>query len=307
VQAYGRAAQGLIERALGIEDDSVFTILEHELMHQETLLYMFHNLPYGEKVAREPFHRRLEAGGLAGWKPAILDIPRGRATLGADGTEFGWDNEFPALVVDVDEFAIDALNVTNADYLEFMEATGASHPYFWERSVDAWMWRGMFAPISLPLDWPVYVTHAEASAYAAWKGCRLPTEAEYHRAAFGTPSGEERLHPWGDEPPDHTRGNFDFQSWDPLPVGSFPRGASAWGVHDLTGNGWEWTSSVFAGFPGFTPMPSYPEYSADFFDGDHYVLKGASPSTPLELVRRSFRNWFRPSYPYVYAKFRCVR
>jgi formylglycine-generating enzyme required for sulfatase activity len=94
--------------------------------------------------------------------------------------------------------------------------------------------------------------------------------------------------------------------WDPAPAGSHPYGASAWGVHDLMGNGWEWTSSTFEPFPGFSPMPSYPEYSADFFDGQHYVLKGASPVTARELLRRSFRNWFRPQYPYVYAKFRTV-
>ena len=93
-------------------------------------------------------------------------------------------------------------------------------------------------------------------------------------------------------------------SADPVPVGSFPRGQSAWGVHDLVGNGWEWTGSVFEGFPGFAPLPTYPLYSADFFDGKHWVMKGASPTTAKELVRRSFRNWFRGNYPYVYAKFR---
>jgi len=94
---------------------------------------------------------------------------------------------------------------------------------------------------------------------------------------------------------------------DPIPVGSHPSGASAWGVQELIGNGWEWTSTIFAPFEGFTPMPSYPEYSADFFDGRHYVMKGASPATARALVRRSFRNWFRGNYPYVYAKFRTVK
>jgi len=162
----------------------------------------------------------------------------------------------------------------------------------------------MWELLPLPMAWPAYVSHAEASAYARWKDRRLPTEAEYHRAAFGTSSGKERRHPWGDAPPDATRGNFDFSRWDPVPVGCFPRGDSAWGVRDLVGNGWEWTSTVFAGFAGFRPMPSYPQYSADFFDGKHYVMKGASPATARELVRRSLRNWFRPGYPYVYAKFR---
>ena len=113
---------------------------------------------------------------------------------------------------------------------------------------------------------------------------------------------------WESEaPPDAVHGNFDFHQWDPVPIGSHPAGASAWGVHDLVGNGWEWTSTVFDGFPGFEAMASYPEYSVDFFDGDHFVVKGASPATPAGLIRRSFRNWFRPQYPYMYATFRCAR
>jgi len=180
------------------------------------------------------------------------------------------------------------------------------HPLFWELHRGVWMWRGMWDLIPLPMAWPVYVSHAEASAFARWKSRRLPSEAEFHRAAYGTPEGVERAHPWGDAPPDPTRGHFDFASADPVPVGSYPRGASAWGVRDLVGNGWEWTSTVFAPFPGFAAMPSYPQYSADFFDGKHYVMKGASPATAKELIRRSFRNWFRPTYPYVYAKFRTV-
>ena len=110
----------------------------------------------------------------------------------------------------------------------------------------------------------------------------------------------------GRRPSDATRGNFDFRSPEPVAAGSHPAGASAWGVHDLVGNGWEWTSTVFAPFPGFAPMPSYPLYSADFFDARHFVLKGASPLTAKELIRPSFRNWFRGNYPYMYAKFRLV-
>jgi formylglycine-generating enzyme required for sulfatase activity len=100
--------------------------------------------------------------------------------------------------------------------------------------------------------------------------------------------------------------NADFMRWDPLPVGSSPDGASAFGVHDLVGNGWEWTSTLFGPFAGFAAMPSYPEYSTDFFDEEHFVLKGASPVTARGLIRPGFRNWFRPRYPYVYASFRCV-
>jgi len=226
-------------------------------------------------------------------------------TLGLSGS-FGWDNEFPVHQVEVGAFSVDRFNVTNGEYLEYMNATDANPPHFWLRKDGEWFWRGMFQLIPLPLDRPVYVSHDEADAYARWKGQRLMSEAEYHRAAFGTPQGHERLHPWGDEPADSARGNFDFSNWDPVPVGSYPNGASAWGVHDLVGNGWEWTSTKFDGFDGFKPMRSYPVYSTDFFDGQHYVLKGASPATARQLVRRSFRNWFRPNYPYLYATFRCV-
>lgn len=303
----------------------VFTLLEHEVLHQETLLYMWHRFPTDRK--RRPDGAAAVIGGLPP-APRMIRVPAGRAALGADRSEipFGWDNEFPSLHVDVPAFDIDVYDVTNQAYLDFVEAggyrradlwrpedwqwrvaTGLEHPLFWERQGDRWMWRGMFERRPLPAAWPVYVSHAEAAAYARWKGLRLPTEAEFHRAAYGTPDGRDRDYPWGADEPAPAFGNFGFQRWDPVPVGAHPAGASAWGVEDLVGNGWEWTSTVFDGFPGFEPMAAYPEYSADFFDGQHYVIKGASPATGTGLLRRSFRNWFRFNYPYVYATFRLVR
>jgi len=165
----------------------------------------------------------------------------------------------------------------------------------------------MFDLLPLPLSWPVYVSHAEASAYARWRGARLPSEGEFQRAAYGAPSGDDRPYPWGRAAPSAEHGVFDFSSWDPQPSGTHEAGRSAWGLDDLVGNGWEWTSTIFAPFDGFAPIPSYPEYSADFFDGEHFVMKGASPATAGELVRPTFRNWFRARYPYVYATFRCAR
>ena len=311
--------------------EAVFTILEHEAMHQETLLYMWHRLPFEQKQRPMDYMPRLAGGTLAtGPRPAPvewIDLPEGCATLGVErgSLAFGWDNEFGACRTDVLPFAIERHNVTNARYLEFVEAGGyqderwwqpddwqwiqtarVEHPLFWERRDDGWHWRGMFELIPLPLSWPVYVSHAEGAAYARWRGVRLPTEAEYQRAAYGSPDGE-RQYPWGYDDPGHEHGVFDFASWDPEPAGTHPRGASAWGIEDLVGNGWEWTSSTFGPFPGFRPMASYPEYSADFFDGQHMVMKGASPATARDLLRPTFRNWFRPRYPYVYATFRCVR
>ena len=303
----------------------VFTMLEHEVMHQETLLYMWHRFPPERK--KRPRSATPMADGRVPDREMVR-VPAGRATLGAEleAVPFGWDNEFPSQVVRTPAFEIDRHDVTNQDYLAFVEAggygkpdlwrpadwerrvaDGREHPMFWERHDGQWLWRGLFELMPLPMAWPVYVSYAEACAYACWTGLRLPTEAEFHRAAYGTPSGEERSHPWGEAEPDETRGNFDFRHWGPVPVGTYPAGASAWGVEDLVGNGFEWTSTAFEGFPGFKPMASYPEYSADFFDGDHFVCKGGSPATGRALIRRSFRNWFRPSYPYMYTTFRCAR
>jgi ergothioneine biosynthesis protein EgtB len=337
VRDYLRRADAAILEALETKDVTredrpvlagglgVHTILEHEEMHQETLLYMWHRLPWEKKRRPAGIPEPLVGGEPP--SPAAVQIPAGRATLGArrGGIPFGWDNEFEENVVEVPAFEVDVFDVTNRDFLEFVRAggydredlwseegwrwrdeSGARHPIFWEERDGGWTWRGMFGPVALPPAWPVFVSHAEASAYARWRGSRLPTEAEYHRAAYGTPEGRERSYPWGEEPPDRSRGNFDFARWDPVPVGSHPAGASAWGVHDLLGNGWEWTSTVFGPFPGFEPMASYPVYSADFFDGKHWVMKGGSFATAQPLLRRSVRNWFRGNYPYPYATFRTV-
>ncbi len=164
----------------------------------------------------------------------------------------------------------------------------------------------MFEDISLPLDWPVYVSQAEATAYAAWAGKALPTEAEWQRAAYGTPEGEERLYPWGPQAPGPKFGNFDFARWNPVPVNAFAEGRSAFGVDGMVGNGWEWTSTEFAPFPGFVPFPFYRGYSADFFDGKHFVMKGGSARTAACMLRRTFRNWFQSRYQYIYTGFRCV-
>ena len=342
IREYGRLADAVLETAMRerpLESESpqqpmlrraqaLWAVLEHEVMHQETLHYMWRRQPYDRKLPRNGIARPLP-GPSAAPPATMVRVPAGRATLGVepDAIRFAWDNEMPGRVVDVPAFSIDVHNVTNERFLEFVEAggyrreelwdpeawrwvveTGATHPPFWARGEKGeWEWIGMFERRPLPPAWPVWATLAEASAYARWKGMRVPTEAEYHRAAFGTPSRAERAHPWGDAPPDETRGNFDFRQWEPVAVGSFPAGVSAWGIHDLVGNGWEWTSSLFEPFPGFEPLASYPVYSTDFFDGKHYVLKGASPVTGRELVRRTFRNWFRPNYPHVYASFRLAK
>jgi len=281
---------------------AAFTILEHEEMHQETLLYIVAELPYDRKRRMTATHEDRKLG------PAEMRaVSAGTATIGANRDEipFGWDNEFERTEVSVAAFGIASRPVTNGDWLRFVEQ-GGPVPHFWNRHDGSWRLRLLGEEIALPHSWPAYVTHRQATAYARWAGMRLPTEAEYHRAAFGTPAGDERPFPWGDEAPQPKHGNFGFARFDPESVDAHPDGDSAWGVGDLIGNGWEWTSTPFGPLPGFEPMASYPQYSADFFDGKHFVMKGGSPVTATSLIRRSLRNWFYDDYPYMFAKFRCV-
>jgi gamma-glutamyl hercynylcysteine S-oxide synthase len=331
-----RLANGALEYAQtrdGFPVDTLLNVaLEHRLMHVETLAYMLHQLSLDKKVRqRDP--QNLDTGPVV---HRMVEVPAGVATLGLRrGSEhFGWDNEYEDHGVDVPAFVIDRYKVTNRQYLEFVAgggydtrsfwsdddwnwrtAHGIDHPVFWKKTGDRstgdrWLYRTMFDEVALPLDWPVYVSHAEASAYARWAGKALPTEAEWHRAAYGTAGESERTclypYPWGSEAPGPSLGNFDFQSWDPMPVNAFPRGRSAFGVDDLLGNGWEWTSTIFAPFSGFEPLPFYRGYSADFFDGKHFVMKGGSARTAACMLRPTFRNWFQAHYQYVYTGFRCV-
>jgi len=309
--------------------------IEHRLMHAETLAYLIHQLPYDQKHNSHP---ELPLGsGIGLLKSHFVDIPAGTATLGLPKTEiegraagrngegFGWDNEFEENQQSVPAFRISAYPVTNGEFLEFFRAGGyndqslwrpedwewkisaaVTHPFFWVARGNEWNYRGMFEELPLPLSWPVYVSYAEALAFARWAGKSLPSEAQWHRAAFGSPEGTESAYPWGNTEPQNGYGNFNFVSWDPTPVCAYPKGASRFGIFDMLGNGWEWTSTVFQPFPGFVPFSFYQGYSANFFDGNHFVMKGGSPRTANCMLRRSFRNWFQPHYPYVYAKFRCV-
>lgn len=293
-------------------DELLEVAIEHRQMHAETLSYLLHQLPFAHKRGREP-----HAPSARAVTPQTVAIPAGSTTLGASRRSgaFGWDNEFEAHRVDVPAFAIDKYKVTNAQYLGFVddagyarrefwsdadwawkEANAIRHPAFWLRQDDHWQWRSMFEAIALPLDWPVYVSHAEASAYARWAMRALPTEAQWQRAAFGADGGAA--------PDDFSEAplRFDPRAVDAaglLPPHAFP-------VTGMRGNGWEWTSSVFAPFAGFRRFDFYPNYSEPFFDGRHFVLKGGSVRTAASMLRPSFRNWFQPHYPYVYAGFRCV-
>ena len=332
VQAYSREVEArlsdLLERATTMQDLPVplqdghvlHILLEHEAMHHETLMYLLQQLPPDCKT---PIAGVLEPDTSEAPPPHMVDIPVGIARVGARPGEypFSWDNERPCHEIEVPAFRIDAFNVTNAQFRAFIEDGGYAHAGFWdERSIaiirerghahpvgwipdgSSWLYRDTFTIRPLPESWPAIVTWAEARAYARYRGLDLPTEAEWHRAASG--DGQTGPLQRGTVPPGY--GNVDFLRTSATRVGSHPEGASPHGVHDLAGNGWEWTSSPFTPFEGFAADPHYPGYSADFFDGEHVVLKGASWFTDRLLLRPSFRNWFYWHYPYMAASFRCV-
>jgi formylglycine-generating enzyme required for sulfatase activity len=271
--------------------DLLHVAIEHRLMHAETFAYMLHHLPFEQKVA--PMFSAAPAGPAP--ETGMVEVPAGVATIGLKrGEAFGWDNEFEQHQVEVPSFALARHKVTNGEYLQFIKA-GATAPHFWTCREGQWCYHGMFEDIPLPLDWPVYVSYDQAQAYARWKGKSLLTEPQFHRAAYDQASHD---------PSAFAGENVDFRRWDPEPVtASEP---NRFGISQLVGNGWEWTATRFEPFPGFQPFSFYPGYSANFFDGQHYVLKGGSQRTARCLLRPSFRNWFRPSYPYIYGTFRLV-
>ena len=291
------------------EDLFPFVMVEqHESQHDETMLAT-HQLRQGPPL--------LGAGTLL--PPgrnvphdAVL-VPAGEFVLGVDpGTEpSSLDNERPAHVVDLPAFRIGRVPVTNGEWQGFIDDGGYDQSRWWStrgwaHRVDAGLERPLFwAPDGsrrrfghvedIPVDEPVqHVCFFEAQAYAAWAGARLPTEQEWEKAASWDPvAGRRRRWPWGESQVTGALANLGGTSLRPSAVGAYPAGASAYGVEQLIGDVWEWTSSDFEPWPGFTPM-LYAGYSAPFFGGDFRVLRGGAWSVAPSTIRTSFRNWDLP-------------
>ncbi|MGZ4445699.1 MAG: ergothioneine biosynthesis protein EgtB [Nocardioides sp.] len=304
--------RGRVLDALGSADEErlfPFVMVEqHEQQHVETMLAT-HQLRDGEPL--------LGAGApLPPGRPVPADavlVPAGPFTLGVDAeTEpFSLDNERPAHTVDLPAFRIGRVPVTNAEWQRFVEAGGYDEPHWWsERGwahrVEAGLERPLFWSADgsrrrfglvedVPPDEPVqHVCFFEAEAYAAWAGARLPTEQEWEKACAWDPAlGRRRRWPWGDSEWTPALANLGGDALRPAPVGAYEAGASAYGVEQLVGDVWEWTSSSFEPWPGFAPM-LYADYSAPFFGGDYRVLRGGSWAVGGASVRPSFRNWDHP-------------
>lgn len=296
-------------------------IVQHEQQHDETMLAT-HQLRAGPAVLTAPPP-----------PPAVVPVsgevlvPAGEFTMGTSTDPWALDNERPAHQVYVPSFVIDAAPVTNGLYQAFMadggydeprwwseagwayrQSAGLSAPMHWRRDGDGWSCLRFGRPAPLPADEPVvHVCFYEAQAYAAWAGKRLPTEAEWEKAARWDPvSGRSRRYPWGDAEPTGEHANLGQRHLAPARVGAYPAGASPLGVHQLIGDVWEWTSTTFHGYPGFVAYP-YREYSEVFFGDGYRVLRGGSFGTDPAACRGTFRNWDLPIRRQIFSGFRCAR
>lgn len=288
-------------------------ITQHEQQHQETMLQAIGIRPDLRYPPAAPTPRRT-SGRRVDDTDRVL-VPGGTVTIGTDRHGWTYDNERPAHRVRVAPFALDRFPVTTRRYAAFVAdggydrpelwtdrgwtwvaETGHRAPQGWEPGPDGQWWLRRYGFLQ-PLDPSEPVQHVswfEADAFARWAGGRLPTEHEWETAAAWDPAtGTSRRYPWGDTPPTSDRVNVGQSRFGPAPVGSFPAGASAVGAEQLAGDVYEWTSSPFVGYPGFTAFP-YPEYSEVFFGGDHRVLRGSSWAIGAPMARCTYRNWDHP-------------
>lgn len=301
-------------------------MIQHEEQHAETMLAT-HQLRVGEPVlhAVSPAPEVL-AHSDRELKPEV-HVAAGSFAMGTSVEPWALDNERPVHEVHVPGYWIDTVPVSNGAYLEFMNDGGYSNPdwwtgegwahrnedglfapKYWTRDGNRW-WRTRFGVVEpVPADEPVqHVSFHEAEAYARWAGRRLPTEAEWEKAArFDPVSERSRRYPWGDEAPTARHANLGGTALRPSPVGSYPAGASALGVHQLIGDVWEWTSSEFGPYPDFRVFP-YREYSEAFFGGGYKVLRGGSWAADRTAIRGTFRNWDHPIRRQIFTGFRTAR
>jgi len=295
--------------------------IQHEHQHDETMLATLQlRGEYPLNVAPPP------AGAPLSSKEAFVEA--GSFTMGTDTEPWAFDNERPAHTVDLPAFFIDTAPVSNADYAQFIETGGYHDRRFW--SPEGWVWReqeGLETPLfwkrqgtsswsrtrfgkeePLPEDQPVqHVCWHEAEAYAAWVGKRLPSEAEWEKAAsWDAKTSTKRRYPWGDQDPSEELANLNERHFEPAGIGAYPKGTSPYGCHQMIGDVWEWTSSDFNAHPGFVTFP-YREYSEVFFGRDYKVLKGGSWATHPTAIRPTFRNWDYPIRRQIFCGFRCAR
>jgi ergothioneine biosynthesis protein EgtB len=317
-------------RAFDESDSSVQSVLsviqlglEHEMQHQELLVYDIKHLlcdQFQPKMKPRP-EPRSQIDGMA-------DVEGGLFELGYKGSDFAWDNEKPAHTVFLQDFAIDRALITNGEYLDFIRDGGYENfrwwfsegwetvkreqwqaPLYWELHDDEWMIRdftGLYSANQRAADPVSHVSYYEASAFAKWAGKRLPTEAEWEKAAcYDAESKVKQRFPWGDTDPASGNANlFENGFWSVAPVGAFPDGSNPYGCQQMIGDVWEWTTSDYVPYPGF--KTEFVEYNDKWFVNQK-VLRGGSFATPQSHIRTTYRNFFHAHERWMISGFRCAR
>jgi iron(II)-dependent oxidoreductase len=263
-------------------------LLAHEHQHNETMLQLL-QLVDGYEPARVDATAAAEPVTDG---PEMVPVEAGRYEIGAEAEGFAYDNERPRHAVELEAFEIDRTPVTNAAFAEFVAETGTEAPLYWERDGDGWV-RTVFGRRDAldPAQPVIHVSWHQAEAFAAWAGKRLPTEFEWEAAATGA---------------DRDRANLDHLAFGCAAAGAYGDAPSESGAVQMLGDVWEWTSSEFRGYPGFTAFP-YPEYSEVFFGDAYKVLRGGAWATRRDVIRASFRNWDLPERSQIFSGVRCVR
>ena len=244
--------------------------------------------------------------------------------MGHNGEGFCYDVEMPEHKTYLEEYLLDVFPVTCGQYEEFIKDGGYEDykywladgwskvnenkwecPMYWIRSDGEWFvhdFAGM-RPID-PAEPVCNVSYYEASAYCKWAGKRLPTEAEWEKAATYD-TDNKREYPWGLEKPDSSKANLlESHIWKPSRIGSYPNSSSPLGCEQMIGDVWEWTSSEFTGYPGF--KSGFDEYNDKWFTNQK-VLRGGSFATPSMSIRSSYRNFFKLDERWMFAGFRCAQ
>ena len=303
------------------EKKLIITGFHHECQHQELLVYDLQHLLAEQYLPVRKNKKSIQENK----QKEFVKIKGGIFEMGYNGKEFSYDIELPEHKTYLEDYEIGIFPITNREYLEFMNDGGYEtykywlsdgwekvksnnwkSPMYWEKIDDEWYVRDFLGIRKINPNEPVcHVSYYEADAYCKWAGKRLPTEAEWEKAACWNETKQEKtIFPWGNNSPTEENCNLlESYHWGCTEIGTYPSGKSPSGCEQMIGDVWEWTSSEFVGYPGF--KTGFDEYNDKWFTNQK-VLRGGSFGTPKMSIRGSYRNFFRLDERWLFSGFRCV-